>query len=67
MNQPPQTVDGTLRFVRTVHGVLLFAILLQVLTVEKILPHQPRALSSTFTTPILILSIAIVIATVISA
>ena len=38
--------------------------LMQVLTVEKILPHQPRQLDSTFTSAILVLSIAIVGATV---
>jgi hypothetical protein len=64
MSQPPQTVEGTLRIVRTVHGVLLFAMFMQVLTVEKILPHQPRQLDSTFTSAILVLSIAIVGATV---
>ena len=37
---------------------------LQVLTVEKILPHQPRTLNSTFTTPIVVPSVALVIATV---
>jgi hypothetical protein len=64
MSQPEQTVEGTLRFVRTVHGVLLLAMFMQVLTVEKILPRQPRTLNSTFATPMLVLSIAIVIATV---
>jgi hypothetical protein len=64
MSQPPQTVEGTLRFVRTVHGVLLFAMFMQVLAVEKFLPHQLRKLDSTFVTAILVLSIAIAGATV---
>ncbi len=64
MNQPPQSIEGTLRSLRTVHGVLLFAMFTQVLTVVKVLPHQPRVLNSAFATPILVLSIGIVIATV---
>jgi hypothetical protein len=64
MTQPAPTVETTLRFVRTVHGLLLFAMFMYVLTAERILPHQPRTLNSTIGTMFLVLSILMVSATV---
>jgi hypothetical protein len=64
MSQPPQTVEGTLRFIRSVHGVLIFAMFMQVLTVEKILPHPAQTLNATIGTSFLVLSVLIVGATV---
>jgi len=64
MSQPAQSVEATLRFVRMVQGILLFAMFMQVLTVERILPHQPRTLDSTVATSFLVLSVLLVSATV---
>jgi hypothetical protein len=64
MNQPPGTVERTLHFVRTVHGFLLFAMFMYVLTAEKILPHQARTLNSMVGTDFLVLGILFVGATV---
>jgi hypothetical protein len=64
MNQHPQTVEGTLRSVRIVHGFLLFTMFLYAVTAEKILPQQARTINSTIGNSFLVLGILVVGVTV---
>jgi hypothetical protein len=48
MAQPTGTIDGSLRYLRIIHGVMLFAMILYVFTAEKLIPHQPRDLNNAF-------------------
>jgi len=48
MPPPTNTIDGTLRFLRTLHGVILFAMFLYVYAAEVVIAHQAKELNSIF-------------------
>jgi hypothetical protein len=48
MQQSPKTIDETLRSLRVLHGVILFAMLLYVYSAELVIAHQTRELNSVF-------------------
>lgn len=48
MQQSAGTLEGTLRFLRTVHLLMLSSMFLYVWIAEKLIPHQPQSLDHTF-------------------
>jgi hypothetical protein len=47
MPQPTNTIDGTLRFLRIIHTVLFFSMMLYIFIAEKQIPHESRHLPQT--------------------
>ena len=48
MPPPTNTIDGTLRILRTLHGVILFAMFLYVYAAEVVIAHQAKELNNIF-------------------
>jgi hypothetical protein len=59
MAQPIQTIESTLRTVRTLHGILLFTMFLYAVTAEKIQGARSQALNPAFLSGLAVASIAI--------
>jgi len=57
---PDATIDGTLKNLRTIHGVMLFSMILYVFIAERLIPPEPRNLNGTLPAAFGILCVAIV-------
>ena len=57
---PGATIDGTLKNLRTIHGVMLFSMILYVFTAERLISPESRDLNSTLPAAFGILSLAII-------
>lgn len=60
MAQPSSSIDGTLRFLSIVHGILLFSMFMYVFVQEKILVHHTRAMDRTLLTGFAVQGISII-------
>jgi hypothetical protein len=60
MQQPAPSIEGTRRYLCSVHLVLLASMILYVWTAEKFISHQGKSLDRTLATAIAIASVAIV-------
>ena len=58
--QQQTTVEGTLRYLRLVHGMLLFSMVLYPLVAQKLVPHQSTDLNRIFPIALTVLSVALI-------